>query len=1254
VRPLSNFLLPALDPTHNAVVEACAGSGKTWLLVSRMIRLLLAGAAPSELLAITFTRKAAAEMRTRLDGWLTDLALLPDADAVDFLVQRGLTEADARAALPDARGLLEKVLAARPGPMITTFHGWFFHLLSRAPLSLRLPGEVIEDAVLLREEAWHAFTEKLGWERGGVVESAFAELAAELPLVSLRELLEGMLARRAEWWAAGLGKADPVAAACKELEDLLGVSEAEDVLAGLFATPGFMAECGEYLALVARNGEAVVLEGVLLPSPLGGGGGGEGARYPFANPGSLSPALPRGGRGKGAGALGFELLRSVFLTQKNTVLVRKPGKEMDKRLGGQDAARYLELHHRLAEQIQLTIHRLAEQRALRLNRLGLVVGQAYLETYQQVKAERGGLDFSDGELEAARLLADDEAAAAVLMKLDARWKHVLLDEFQDTNPLQWRILRGWLEAYGADAERPGVFMVGDPKQSIYRFRRAEPRLFAAATEWLESRFAARRFPQNETRRCAPRVVAWVNALFGERDDYPGFAPHSAHQTSLPGWCELYAAPRDTEIGDGEATLLLLPPPAAEGRDIDSLPASGEGRGGEDATGQRTDGTVFERMGASAHPSISFRNPLLDPPPVTPHKRAGEAAWVAARIREVAGSLLIRDEGLGNAVTPAQADGVQEDALDSGLRRNDGDQQGAPPSRPARYSDILLLYASRADLAVFEDAFKQAGIPYLTDRRGGLLDTLEASDLTALLTVLITPLDDLALAHSLKSPVFAFSDADLQRLARDEGPWWQRLERWAGSADAPVHVVRAANLLANWRGQAGSLPVHDLLDRVFHQGDIPARYGQAVPERLKTTVLANLDGFLNLSLALSGGRYPSLPRFLDELRQLHDKAGQDGPDEPPSADGDAVRMSTIHGAKGLEAPVVFLIKADQASGSDAHFGIAMDWPPEADQPTHFSLYGSSDWRGSGRDGLFEREKAQAERERLNLLYVAMTRARQALFISGVDDGKAGSWLAQARDALDSAEMEDLPEMAWATSFPALFPLPPRGRAGEREQGIHYASRAPSLAERAPECNPAPLEGRGACSAKPPSRPPTPPPGGEGSIRVGTRLAPAGPEAEFGILLHAWLEGITEGLDEAALRNRLAVDQPTAEKITAMVRRILSLSALAPAFDPTQHLRAHNELEFLDQDGRIARIDRLVEFETEVWVLDYKTGGLDEHDLARRAEIHREQMAGYRAAARALYPVKAVRVALVFGDGRVHWLEGESGLGHDSAQAMQPTP
>jgi ATP-dependent helicase/nuclease subunit A len=711
------------------------------------------------------------------------------------------------------------------------------------------------------------------------------------------------------------------------------------------------------------------------------------------------------------------------------------------------------------------------------------------------------------------------------MKLDCRWKHILLDEFQDTNPLQWRILRAWLEAYGLDGERPTLFMVGDPKQSIYRFRRAEPRLFTAASEWLRRHYAASHHPHNETRRCAPRVVAWVNALFGDRADYPGFLPHVAHQAALPGFCEAHAAPAET----------------------------------------------------AAPAVVPFRDPLRVPPPVAAHKRAGEAAWVAARIREVVGRLPVREGGA---------------------------------DRPVRHGDILVLYASRTDLAVFEAAFRRAGIPYLGDRRGGLLDTLEARDLTALLTALVSPLDDLALAHGLRSPVFALSDADLQRLARGDGPWWRRLESWAAEPGAPRHVLRAAALLAGWHGRIGRLPVHDLLDRIFHEADIPARYAAAVPAHLRAGVLANLEGFLGLSLSLAGGRYPSLPRFLDEVRQLRDKAGQDGPDEPPSASGDAVHMLTIHGAKGLEAPVVFLIKADQGAGRDAAFGVALDWPPAAGRPEHFSLHGGAAWRGPGRDDLFEREAAQAERERLNLLYVAMTRASQALFVSGVDDGKADSWLAMAKAALERAAMAGLPQMQWG-SFPAVGNM-----------GIDA---------------PAPL-------------PPPHPQGGEWGVGIGARIDTGGPEADFGIRVHAWLEGLTDGLDEAELAGRLDLDDSAREHVAAMARRIMAVPELAPAFDAGMHRAARNEMEFLDPAGRINRIDRLVEYESEVWVLDYKTGGLEETDLARRAEPHLAQMAAYRDAARALYPGKTVRVALVFGDGNVRWLDGEGDLGHDVGHAM----
>ena len=205
-----SLILQALDPSRSVVVEACAGSGKTWLLASRIVRLLLAGVAPGEVLAITFTRKAAREIEERVVVWLHLLATGSEAQVVDFLNERGVS-ADA-VVLRIARGLYEHVLAAQPGLAVNTFHGWFLQLVDAAPLSANLAGATLvgSDSRLF-DELWQSFAAGLQKAPESVVTQGFVRLLGEVGLESTRHLIR----RAPHPPAASVRCAKPAARSCR-------------------------------------------------------------------------------------------------------------------------------------------------------------------------------------------------------------------------------------------------------------------------------------------------------------------------------------------------------------------------------------------------------------------------------------------------------------------------------------------------------------------------------------------------------------------------------------------------------------------------------------------------------------------------------------------------------------------------------------------------------------------------------------------------------------------------------------------------------------------------------------------------------------------------------------------------------------------------------------------------------------------------------------------------------------------------------
>jgi ATP-dependent helicase/nuclease subunit A len=508
----------------------------------------------------------------------------------------------------------------------------------------------------------------------------------------------------------------------------------------------------------------------------------------------------------------------------------------------------------------------------------------------------------------------------------------------------------------------------------------------------------------------------------------------------------------------------------------------------------------------------------------------------------------------------------------------------------------VLVRKRTSMPPIEAALRAAAIPYTTDRRGGLLERIEVLDLRALLRFLVVPFSNLQLAHVLRSPLFRFADDDLIRLATMTGEdqtWWQTLN----AAGQPGHFLAAGELLRSWIALAGVLPVHDLLDRIYHEGDLVLRYAAAVPQgnvQEVDQVVANLAAFLELALELDSGRYPSLPRFIEELTELTRTSELDAPDEAPVDFGDTVRLMTIHGAKGLEAPVVILADSHAAPKSRESNSILIDWPAAADAPRHFSVFGDVNSRGNARAALFADEEQRADEEDWNLFYVAATRAREVLILSGSMPRSAppqDSWYQRA------ARVAVPPQVVLAAGTQPA-PLP---------EAVTVRDFRPQLA-------------RGG------SRRTAPDP-----------LRPADEAArQRGIVLHRLLEllaGRRTDLDEArALAIGAGLTAEQAGEIAPVALAMLAAEHLQRFFDARLFQRAASEVEFVDAVGDLQRLDRVVEFDDEVWVLDYKSRG-----SAAGIEPHRAQLEQYVRLLEALHPDKRVRGAIVFADAVLAPLE-----------------
>ncbi|HEY0823250.1 MAG TPA: UvrD-helicase domain-containing protein, partial [Ramlibacter sp.] len=509
------FYAIACDPRRHVAVEACAGAGKTWMLVSRILRALLAGAQPHEILAITFTRKAAGEMRQRLQEWLAQWSTAPDAELAEALRARGMPQADA-AAREALRGLYGTLLQAGRPVQIRTFHSWFAALLRGAPVSvlqdLGLPTrfELLEDDQEAVARVWRRFHAAV--ERDPEARADYeASVAAHGRFNTLRAL-ESALSKRVEFGMAdAVGVVDDSVRYFTEVfEEFRGAAHPQELLSWPWVRDAL------YEAARAL---------------------GRASAPTFSAKGRELEEAVTAGRLEGVFA--------ALLTREQA-----PRKFSEKLAGLDDVRTAQSLAQRLVGALHQHEAWLHHRRIARLAR-------HLLAAYAALKREQGWVDMSDVERTAHVLLSDEVLAGWVQERLDLRVRHLLIDEFQDTNALQWQALHAWLASYaGAGGEGPRVFIVGDPKQSIYRFRRAEPQVFRAAQDFIARELQGDRLSCDHTHRNAPAVLAAVNTVMQAAESeglYPGFRPHTTQSTQAGAVLALPPIPRPTkEVVEEEA------------------------------------------------------------------------------------------------------------------------------------------------------------------------------------------------------------------------------------------------------------------------------------------------------------------------------------------------------------------------------------------------------------------------------------------------------------------------------------------------------------------------------------------------------------------------------------------------------------------------------------------------------------------------------------------------------------------------------
>jgi ATP-dependent helicase/nuclease subunit A len=1121
----------ASNPASSAFVSANAGSGKTHVLVQRVIRLLLDGVPPEKILCITFTKAAAANMAERVFSTLGHWVTLDDAALDAAIRDAGIAHPDPKLRMR-ARELFACALETPGGLKVQTIHALCARLLQQFPFEANVPARfaVIDerDQNEMMERANLAVLLDASRDPDSPTGRALTTAMASAADVTFKDVVREACLSRDHFmaWTDAAGSADAAAA---QMSAALGVDPLESI----------------------EDIEREIVDGPNLPR----------SRWK-----DVAAILDTGNKSDSdqatrlrealvfAGAAQVDEYLGVFLTDERT-----PRKTVVTK-------KFCDNNPAIARLFELESQRLGplieRRRAVTLRdrtEALLHIATAAAASYRREKQERGLLDYDD-LIDNTLAMLDRVSSGWVHYKLDRGVDHVLIDEAQDTSPRQWNIVAHIISEFtsgqGArDSVTRTIFAVGDEKQSIFSFQGAAPREFDLRGRTLERDFKAarlqfQRLAFKHSFRSGPAILQSVDHVFRDEAVYRSIHAENAY-------------PLHEALADAGPSLI----------DLWELQ---QPDGKQDIEGWRA---PFDGLSQTS-PEVKL------------------ARRLQAEIK-----VLIESGTMTGSI---------------GKRR------------PLRYGDMLVLVRRRGNAfdAVIQ-ALKHANIPVAGADRLKLTEHIAIIDLMNLADALLLPQDDLALAVALKSPLFGLTDDNLFKLA------WQR----QGSLRQALNDHAAAD-----NKFTDALDRLEKCERRFDTGTPFAFFawllsgdgGRArIQRRLGHEANDALDEFLELALSYERKAPASLQGFMAWLRAADTEVKRD-----MEISRDEVRVMTVHGAKGLEASVVFL--ADTTSSPSDTQRLKLIHLPRSDTTPYAP--GVVVWAGRKADDPAVVAAArtamlgETEDEYRRLLYVAMTRAADRLIIGGCMPGN----------------MKSVRKFSWYDLI-----VKGLGNSGLHEQTIEtpdgavkrYSrpqdAAAPSGAAAAPAAN-VPIElpswlQTSAPPEAPADRPlrPSDPAEDEGRrVRTGESLRLRARAVQRGTLVHRLLQSLpdvaTERRRDAALkylaRNADGWTDGDREALAEGVLALIGDSRFAPVFGTGSRAEV-SIVGRLDRPGRppalvSGQIDRLVVTGSEVMVVDFKTNHAPPSLPAEAPRGYVRQLALYCAVLRKLYPLLPVRAALLW--------------------------